>query len=107
MYHLATRLLQTARNSRLDPDSLQRFTNQDCLEKAGLSLALPCVVTAPAGVPGVTKQAFPSSLTMTRPREPETADSLTDSAEESQAGAALGSQESARVNAELRHFTTG
>lgn len=43
---------------------------------------------------------------MTRPREPETGDSLTDSAEESQAeGAAPGSQESARVNAEQRHFT--
>lgn len=58
------------------------------------------------GAPGVLKQASPTRLTMTRPREPETADSLTDSAEESQAGAALGSQESARVNAEQRHFTT-
>ncbi|KAK1893745.1 USP6 N-terminal-like protein [Dissostichus eleginoides] len=43
---------------------------------------------------------------MTRPLEPETADSVTDSAEESQAGAALGSQESAGVNAEQRHLTT-
>uniref|UniRef100_A0A3Q3KW64 Kinectin 1 n=2 Tax=Mastacembelus armatus TaxID=205130 RepID=A0A3Q3KW64_9TELE len=43
---------------------------------------------------------------MTRPHEPETADSLTDSAEESRVGAALGSLESARVNAEQRHFTT-
>lgn len=43
---------------------------------------------------------------MTRPREPETGDSLTDSAEESLAGAAPGSQESVRVNAEQRHFTT-
>ncbi|KAI4803964.1 hypothetical protein KUCAC02_025609 [Chaenocephalus aceratus] len=44
---------------------------------------------------------------MTRPREPETADtSVTDSVEESQAGAALGSQESAGVNAEQRHLTT-
>ncbi len=25
MYHLATRLLQTARNSRLDPDSLRMY----------------------------------------------------------------------------------
>lgn len=58
-------------------------------------------------MPRVPKQASTSSLPMTRPREPETGDSLTDSAEESQAGgAAPGSQESARVNAEQRHFTT-
>lgn len=52
----------------------------------------------------LTKQAYASSLPMTRPREPETGDSLTDSAGESQAGAAPGSQESARVNAQQRHF---
>lgn len=44
---------------------------------------------------------------MTRPREPETADSLTDRAAERQVGGAgLGSQEAARVNAEQRHFKT-
>ncbi len=75
--------------------------------KGGASSSfLPYVIAAPRGVPRITNQALPSSLAMTRPREPETGDSLTDSAEESQAGAAPGSQESARVNAEQRHFNT-
>lgn len=54
----------------------------------------------------VTKQAFISRLPLTRPREPETEHSLTDSAEESQAGAALWRQETGRVYAVQRHFTT-
>ncbi|KAF3844834.1 hypothetical protein F7725_007997, partial [Dissostichus mawsoni] len=52
------------------------------------------------------KTSAPKHPEYDRPLEPETADSVTDSAEESQAGAALGSQESAGVNAEQRHLTT-
>lgn len=82
---------------------MTRFRQRACLKKAGLlrNLLYACPVMR-----RVTKQAFPSSLPMTRPREPETGDSLTDSAEESQVRAAPGSRESARVNAEQRHFTT-
>lgn len=42
------------------------------------------------GLPRFIKQALPPWPTMTRPRELEAADSVTDSAVESQAGAALG-----------------
>lgn len=70
------------------------------LEKAGLCFVLSCVITALDGMAKYSKQASSDSLPMTRPREPETGDSLTDSAEESQVGAAPGRQESVRVNAE-------
>lgn len=65
------------------------------------------MMTCSAGVRRLTKRALPIRLLMTRPRKPETAEQrVTESAGESQAGAALGSRECARVNAEQRHLTT-
>lgn len=61
-----------------------RFSYRGCLNEAGLFVVACWVKTFPLGVLRDTKQASFSSLTMTRPREPETADSLTDSAEESE-----------------------